>query len=319
MPSINPLLHIDTHVLNDVVAFFNALPSADKIFEPHQIPVFQPMVVHDGAGNLSTVFGDPGTSEVVARLTYVFRGASGTPHAIDREFLEVARYIDAQPKDLTTTVLTGEYVGDQPLQNIVAGFSPITSWVNNLDPTLLKVRIGDLVMFSVRHWVDATGAVSSAFYGPTDPFTTTGLELVGTSLFVWIGGEGDPIVPMPNLIKHIMTTTPSAPSFSPVVDLVSPGSPWYLTNANSLQYIRVASTSPVAVMVPTKAVANWKLGTEIHFEQVDVGQISILGEFGVNVQAASSFNLKSKEQFAVITLKCVADDVWTLFGLLEQV
>lgn len=317
MSSIDLQNYIDTNVLTDLVNFFNALDPADKVFESHHVPTFQPKVVDDGTGTLSTVFGDVGTAIVLAQFTYVYIGSGETATTID--FLELSRHFTKPASDLTTRVLSGSYVGDQPLLETVAGSTPIIEWIKNLSATELNVALGELLLFSVQHWSDNGLSGTRQYFGPNDSFNPSGLELVETTLFVWIGGEGNPITPTLSEVQHIVTVPRSTPSNAPVANVVDPSTSYVLSNTNASNYIRVQSSNTVTVSVPSKSSVNWKIGTEIHLEQAGLGQVSIIGEDGVTIQAASSFNLKTREQHAVITLKCVADNTWTVFGLLEQV
>lgn len=311
------LQYIEANVLNDVVAFYNSLPPAERDVPQNKLSIFQPKVIESEGGEPTTIFGDVGQSNVLAQLTY---GLKGTPEtAVPTDFIELSRYIIQSSTEVVTRIISGVYVGDQPLQETIAGVSPIVEWVKNLDPLSLDVKVGELVLFSVERWTDNGLSGGLSYYGPDQTFDPTGLEHMGTSLYAWTGGEGSPIVPSIDKITHVLSTTPSSSATSTVVELDGTNPVVTLTSSNSTQYIRVTSATPVTISVPQKANVNWKQGAEIHIEQSGLGQVSFIGEEGVTIQAAQSFNLKTREQFAVVTLKNVTTDKWTIFGLLEQV
>ena len=85
-----------------------------------------------------------------------------------------------------------------------------------------------------------------------------------------------------------------------------------LVAGDHLNYIRNTSATAVTYTVPPQSSVSWVDNAEIVFEQAGAGQITIAAGSGVTIN--SSETLKSGQQYAVIGLKRVASDVWTLTG-----
>jgi hypothetical protein len=61
-----------------------------------------------------------------------------------------------------------------------------------------------------------------------------------------------------------------------------------------------------------QATVAWADDTEIIFEQAGTGQISITAAAGATVNTSTT--LKSNKQYAVIGLKRISSNLWTLTG-----
>lgn len=85
-----------------------------------------------------------------------------------------------------------------------------------------------------------------------------------------------------------------------------------LVAGDHLNYIRNTSATAVTYTVPPQSSVSWVDNAEIVFEQAGAGQITIAAGSGVTINSSES--LKSGQQYAVIGLKRVASDVWTLTG-----
>lgn len=75
-------------------------------------------------------------------------------------------------------------------------------------------------------------------------------------------------------------------------------------------YVRVSSSSPTTVTVPTHAAAAFPVGSVIQVEQAGTGTVTIAGSGGVTVNTAGSTSLS---QYKVVKLVNVSTNVWTLF------
>lgn len=85
-----------------------------------------------------------------------------------------------------------------------------------------------------------------------------------------------------------------------------------LVAGDHLKYLRSTSATAVTFTVPPQSSVSWVDNAEIVFEQAGAGQITIAAGSGVTIN--SSETLKSGQQYAVIGLKRVASDTWTLTG-----
>ena len=87
-----------------------------------------------------------------------------------------------------------------------------------------------------------------------------------------------------------------------------------LTAADAGKYIVCTNASAITVTVNTGV---FSIGDEIIIEQGGAGQITIAGTATVNTSSANA--KKTAEQYAVIGLKCVAANTFTLTGERELV
>ncbi|MDT4858204.1 hypothetical protein FQZ97_926600 [compost metagenome] len=106
-----------------------------------------------------------------------------------------------------------------------------------------------------------------------------------------------------------------APIASPVISETTTSRTLALSDAQS--YIRTTNAGVVTITVPPQSSVAWLANTEVHFEQGGAGQITFAAGSGVTINRVGSTNAKTNGQYAVVSLKRVAADTWTLFGLLE--
>ena len=85
-----------------------------------------------------------------------------------------------------------------------------------------------------------------------------------------------------------------------------------LALSDAYKYLRCTSTTAVTITVPLQSSVAWEAHTEILFEQSGTGQITITGASGVTVNSRTT--AKSSGQYAVIGLKRVAENIWTVVG-----
>lgn len=88
-----------------------------------------------------------------------------------------------------------------------------------------------------------------------------------------------------------------------------------LTDAN--KYLRATSASGVTITVPPQSSVAWPANSEVHIEQAGTGGVVIAAGAGVTLNKPAGYNAKIMSQYAVVTLKRVAADTWTLIGALE--
>lgn len=88
-----------------------------------------------------------------------------------------------------------------------------------------------------------------------------------------------------------------------------------LALADAGKYLRC--TDAVTLTVPPQATVAWAADTEVHIEQGAAGAVTIAAGAGVTINWPTGYNAKIMGQYAVVTLKRVAADTWTLIGALE--
>ena len=84
-------------------------------------------------------------------------------------------------------------------------------------------------------------------------------------------------------------------------------------------YIRYAGSGGSATILGETAseTGPFTAGAEIHIEMAGPNQFTVTPGSGVTINCPAGFNKKPAKQYAVVTLKRVAKDVWTLIGYLE--
>ena len=88
-----------------------------------------------------------------------------------------------------------------------------------------------------------------------------------------------------------------------------------LSLADAACFIRFSNAATATVTIPTQATVTWDANVEILFEQSGAGTVSFTGA-GVTINAKGTKNTSG--QYAVVALKRVASDTWTLFGDLQS-
>ena len=95
------------------------------------------------------------------------------------------------------------------------------------------------------------------------------------------------------------------------------GTTYTLVLGDAGDYIQTTSSTAVTITVPPQSSVTWVADTEIYFEQNGTGQLTIAAGSGVTIN--SSETLKTAARYAVIALKRVASDTWTLTGERELI
>lgn len=133
-------------------------------------------------------------------------------------------------------------------------------------------------------------------------------QVTGTMLFVHMddgtifGPYELPVAPY----KSAAVLTNSAATLAPI-----------LTDANT--YTRCTNATGCAVTIPAEATVAYPVGTEISYEQAAAGAITIAGATGVTINKRADREAATDTQGAVVSLKKVAADTWSLFGDLAAV
>lgn len=106
-------------------------------------------------------------------------------------------------------------------------------------------------------------------------------------------------------------TSPSTQSVTPV----TAGRPLSANDAGS--YLLADNPADILLTVPDDAALNLPVGADITIEQHNDGLVELAPASGVALNVATGFGLKTGGKYAVVSLKKVADNTWTLFGNLE--
>lgn len=89
-----------------------------------------------------------------------------------------------------------------------------------------------------------------------------------------------------------------------------------LNTGDEGRYIRCTASTAVTVTVPS---GKFQADDEILIEQAGTGQVTVTAGTGVTLNNSSANTTKTAERYAVVALKCVATDVFTLTGERELV
>jgi hypothetical protein len=90
-----------------------------------------------------------------------------------------------------------------------------------------------------------------------------------------------------------------------------------LGTGDASEYLRMNNANPITVSIPPQSAVTWAADTEIVIEQMAAGKVTISGGTGVTLNYNST-SPSTADQWAVIGLKRVAENAWTLFGDLTQ-
>ena len=75
-----------------------------------------------------------------------------------------------------------------------------------------------------------------------------------------------------------------------------------------------SSASAVTVTIPANAGVAFPIGSTIDLEQMGAGQVAVAAEAGVTINKPAGRTAATASQFAVVRLRKVALNTWTLFG-----
>lgn len=84
------------------------------------------------------------------------------------------------------------------------------------------------------------------------------------------------------------------------------------------EYIQTTSSVAVTITVAPQSAEAWAADTEIHIEQAGTGAVDFVGGSGVTINHLAAVDPIIAGRYGVVTLKRVAEDVWTLFGALAE-
>lgn len=82
-------------------------------------------------------------------------------------------------------------------------------------------------------------------------------------------------------------------------------------------YLLADNPADIILTVPDDASLSLPIGSDIAIEQHNDGLVELSPASGVAINVAAGFGLKTGGKYAVVSLKKVAANTWTLFGNLE--
>lgn len=91
------------------------------------------------------------------------------------------------------------------------------------------------------------------------------------------------------------------------------GTSYTLTLADSNKSISFTNAAPISLTIPSNASVAFAVGIKVVVRQIGLGQITIVGDSGVTVNAGGG-GLKTLRQYSVFTLEKNAADEWLAYG-----
>lgn len=99
--------------------------------------------------------------------------------------------------------------------------------------------------------------------------------------------------------------------FSVVADA---GTSRVLALIDNRKYLRFTSGDPVSATISPQVTGKWVADSEMVIEQAGAGQVTIVAGSGVTIRNKADMTLKTAAQYAVVTLKRVAENEWVIGG-----
>lgn len=82
--------------------------------------------------------------------------------------------------------------------------------------------------------------------------------------------------------------------------------------ADNGKLVTLSNASAITVTVPPNSSVAYPIGAQLNFVQLDLGQVSIVGDIGVTVYGTPGLNLRA--QYSAATLIKLGTDSWLLTG-----
>ena len=106
--------------------------------------------------------------------------------------------------------------------------------------------------------------------------------------------------------------------YAPVAQVTTVSSSRTLTLTDVGNYLVTSATTAMTLTIPPQADTTWPANTEIHIEQGASGAVTVAGGTGVTLQHGASVVPTTRDAHLPVTLKRKAEDVWVVFGGLED-
>lgn len=104
-------------------------------------------------------------------------------------------------------------------------------------------------------------------------------------------------------------------AFPAVIDVASSRT---LAISDAGKYLVTSDADAMTLIIPPQGDVPWAANAEIHIEQGADGAVTVEAGVGVTLQHGASVVPTTREAHSPVTLKRKAEDVWVLFGALEQ-
>lgn len=98
------------------------------------------------------------------------------------------------------------------------------------------------------------------------------------------------------------------------VSTLSGSSHYSMSASDVFKHFRVNHLTNTNLWIQPQSSASYAPESEIVIEQMGLGSVSISGSLNVTINNSATYLRKTYEQYSVIGLKKVSDNVWTLFG-----
>ena len=112
-----------------------------------------------------------------------------------------------------------------------------------------------------------------------------------------------------------LTTNGTSVSWGNQADLsvnAQTGTTYTFVAGDSGKLVTFSNASAITVTVPTNTSVAYATGTQINVAQIGTGQVTLLGNTGVTVNATPGLNLRA--QYSGATLVKIGTDSWLLLG-----
>lgn len=90
------------------------------------------------------------------------------------------------------------------------------------------------------------------------------------------------------------------------------GTTYTLVLTDAGKFVTLNNAAAITLTVPAEATVNYAIGTSIDLAQLGAGQVTVVGNGGVTVNATPG--LKFRAQYSAATLLKVASNSWLLLG-----
>lgn len=154
-----------------------------------------------------------------------------------------------------------------------------------------------------ENFYDHEGRIDALETNPPEPNEITNITISGTQItfhFADTTTIGPLTLPRAPFVPSVVATVATA-TYTPDTD-----------DANG--YIRCTNVAGCTVTIEAQSVVTWLDNTELTFEQTAAGSIDFTSATDVTINVPVGFLAQTGVQYGVVTLKRVAEDVWTLIG-----
>lgn len=173
----------------------------------------------------------------------------------------------------------------------------------------------DLIFFRNN----ASPVASFGFSGSTSGTTTVQATAIAGTTTLTLPAANDTLVgraTSDTLTNKILTspTINGATIGTSIINLAlnaQTGTTYTPVLADNGKLVTLSNASAITLTVPTNVSVAYATGAQINIQQIDAGQVTIVGDTGVTVNGTGT---KLRTQWSAATLVKTATDTWTLIG-----